>query len=99
MAGRKSLKDEAVMADVINKSWMTIRDILNSKVVPEESKNAIAIRIVERSVPKDINLSGGLDLNCLPKITIGDNKLEFDFDTAAGAGNAGHPAEADPDNN
>jgi hypothetical protein len=99
MAGRKSLKDEAVMADVINKSWMTLRDILNSKVVPQESKNNIAIRIAEKSIPKDINLSGGLYLNCLPKITIGKKKLEFEFDTAAGAGTTGHPTEADPDNN
>ncbi len=97
--GRKSLKDEAVMADVINKSWMTLRDILNSKVVPQESKNNIAIRIAEKSIPKDINLSGGLDLNCLPKITIGEKKLEFEFDTAAGAGTTGHPTKADPDNN
>lgn len=97
--GRKSLKDEAVMADVINKSWMTLRDILNSKVVPQESKNSIAIRIAEKSIPKDINLSGGLDLNCLPKITIGEKKLEFEFDTAAGAGTTGHPTKADPDNN
>jgi hypothetical protein len=99
MAGRKSLKDEAVMADVINKSWMTIRDILNSKVVPEESKQAIAIRIVERSVPKDINLSGGIDLNCLPKITIGERKLEFEFDTASRTGITQNSAEANSDNN
>lgn len=59
--GRKSLKDEAVMADVINKSWMTIRDILNSKVVPQERKEEIALKIVEKSVPKDIYLGGHED--------------------------------------
>ena len=84
--GRKSLKDEAMMADVINRSWTTIHDCLVSNKVPEERKQEIALKIVERSVPKDINLSGGLDLNCLPKITIGDKKLEFDFGTDTGPG-------------
>jgi len=59
--GRKSLKDEAIMADVINYSWKTIKDILHSDTVDERRKCEIALEIVKKSCPKDINLGGQED--------------------------------------
>ncbi len=62
--GRKTLRDEAVQADVINKSWMTIRDILNSPSVDDERKAEICLEVVKKSCPKDINLNAkGLERN------------------------------------
>ena len=54
--GRKSLREESIQADVINKSWMTIRDILNSKVVDKKRQEEISLEIVKRSCPKEVKL-------------------------------------------
>lgn len=57
--GRKSLRDEAMMTEVINMSWMTIRGVLHHPEVPQQRKEEIAEKIVLKSIPRDLKLSAG----------------------------------------
>ena len=57
--GRKTLREESLMADVINKSWRTINEMLNSPTVDESRKQEIALEIVKKSCPKELNLDVG----------------------------------------
>jgi hypothetical protein len=59
--GRKTLKEESLMADVINKSWRTIKSVLDSAEVDDTRKTEIALEIVKKSCPRDINLGGQED--------------------------------------
>lgn len=56
--GRKSLRDETVQANVINLSWVTIDQALRSKLLTKVEKRVIALEIVKKSCPKEINLKG-----------------------------------------
>jgi hypothetical protein len=56
--GRKSLKEESLMASVINMSWRTISDVLNSPTVSKKRKQEISLEIVKKSCPRDIHLGG-----------------------------------------
>ena len=56
--GRKSLRDETVQANVINLSWVTIDQALRSKLLNKKEKQVIALEIVKKSCPKEINLKG-----------------------------------------
>ena len=58
MAGRKSLRDETVQANVINLSWTTILRALNSKKINEKEKRGICLEVVKKTCPKEINLKG-----------------------------------------
>lgn len=97
-AGAKPLHKQVCRMQDLNRCWDVVMEYINSDA-PLDKRADLASKLAIKSVPQDINLGGGLDLNCLPKITIGEKKLEFEFDKAAGAGNTGHPTEADPDNN
>jgi len=62
--GRKSLREETVQANVINLSWATIDQALRSKLLTEKEKRVIALEVVKKSCPKEINLRGdALQLN------------------------------------
>lgn len=54
--GRKSLKDEATQARVLNYAWSELERILNSKVVPDKAKRDIIVKLCEKTVPKEIKL-------------------------------------------
>jgi len=54
--GRKSLREESLMADVINLSWRTIYNVLRSDTVEEKRKEEISLEIVKKSCPKEVNL-------------------------------------------
>ena len=54
--GRRHIQDELLMHKVIDMSWQTVFKALNSKVVCESEKVRIAIEIVKKSCPKEINL-------------------------------------------
>ena len=56
--GRKSLRDETVQANVINLSWVTIDQALRSAKLTVKEKRVIALEIVKKSCPKEINLKG-----------------------------------------
>lgn len=56
--GRKTLRDETVQANVINLSWLTIDRALNSPDITIQEKRVIALEIVKKSCPKEINLKG-----------------------------------------
>ena len=56
--GRKSLRDETVQANVINLSWVTIDQALRSKLLSTKEKRVIALEVVKKSCPKEINLKG-----------------------------------------
>lgn len=56
--GRKSLRDETVQANVINLSWVTIDQAMRSKKLTPAEKRVIALEIVKKSCPKEINLKG-----------------------------------------
>jgi hypothetical protein len=54
--GRKTLKDEATQARVINYAWVELERILNSKTVPDKSKREIVVKLCEKTIPKEIKL-------------------------------------------
>ncbi len=55
--GRKSLRDEAMQMNVINLSWTTISRALASDSLSIKEKRFIALEIVKKSCPKEINLN------------------------------------------
>ena len=57
--GRKSLREESLMAEVINMSWRTIKDVLKSDTVDPIRKQEISLEIVKKSCPKELNLDVG----------------------------------------
>ena len=59
LRGRKTLREESLMADVINYSWKIIKDILHSETVAEDRKEYIALEIVKKSCPKELSLDVG----------------------------------------
>lgn len=58
MAGRKSLRDEVVQANVINLSWLTISRALHSGKITEDEKRMIALEVVKKTCPREINIKG-----------------------------------------
>jgi len=61
-AGRKSKRDERLIADVVNKCWERISRNLNGKRLTEEQKDLIALEIVKRTAPNKIDLKGNLSI-------------------------------------
>ena len=59
---RKSLRDEVIQSNVINISWTTILRALNSKTISEEDKRTIAMKVVEKTCPKEIKFDGNIGL-------------------------------------
>jgi hypothetical protein len=57
--GRKSLREESLMAEVINMSWRTIKDVLKSDTVDPIRKQEISLEIVKKSCPKELSLDVG----------------------------------------
>ena len=55
---RKSLRDEVVMANVVNLSWTTILRALNSKKLTEVEKRGIALEVVKRTCPQRHEIGG-----------------------------------------
>ena len=55
---RKSLKDEALMAKVVNLSWLTLSRAFSSKKVTEEGKIRIAIEIAKKTCPQSLKILG-----------------------------------------
>ena len=56
--GRKTLREEAVQANVINLSWRTIFLALQSEEITKEEKRNISLEVVKKTCPKEINLKG-----------------------------------------
>ena len=74
-AGRPTLKDETLMANVINKSWLLIdRDLSNPKL-SREKKRKIAVEIAKKTIPKKIEMSATYKIEAIEKlIGIADDK-------------------------
>lgn len=56
-AGRKSMRDEQVQAYVINKSWNIIRAALNSQKISNKDKIRMAMEVVKRTCPQEIDIT------------------------------------------
>lgn len=56
-AGRKSAQEEQLIADVVNKCWARVNANLDSKKVSNKEKNMIALEVVKRTAPKNIDLT------------------------------------------
>ena len=55
-SGRKSWKEELLINEVINCSWKTISKALASDEIDDKEKRSIALEIVKKSCPKEINV-------------------------------------------
>lgn len=62
-SGRKSMADEVIKMNVITASWSLILRALNSKKLNEDTKRGIALEVVKRTCPQEINHSGSIGLN------------------------------------
>lgn len=58
--GRRLLKDEITRNEVIDLSWATISQALRSSKVSLEEKRRIALEIVKRTAPQDLNVKAQL---------------------------------------
>ena len=60
-SGRKSLKDDIAIADLYKLSTKTVMRYLEKKGVKHEKRVKIAIEIVKKGMPQNINLGGQKD--------------------------------------
>lgn len=67
MAGRKSLRDEVVQAEVINLSWHTLRRAMHSKSITQKEKMGIALEICKKTCPTKVDF-GGDTVNAIAQI-------------------------------
>lgn len=58
-SGRKSYLNEKIVKAVINKSWGIISDVLNKQGYSKETKQAVALEVVKRTAPKNIEVDLG----------------------------------------
>lgn len=63
-SGRKSRKDEKLMAEVVNMSWERILSLMKRSGVTNDRKDDVALEIVKRTAPKNIKLDA--DLTYIP---------------------------------
>jgi len=71
--GRLTSREVALRDDVLNLAWQTIQRMMRSRDVPEEKKQEISLRLVERSIPQEKNqivVIGGISLNDTDKIEL-----------------------------
>lgn len=79
-SGRKSAKDERLMSLVINKSWDILSKCLDNDYphykTSQEDQIKIALELAKKSIPKDLNLSGGgFTMMIVPQEIIDKNEL------------------------
>jgi|TARA_R100001530_G_scaffold112732_1_gene79705 hypothetical protein len=60
--GRKSAKDEKLIASVVNMSWERIRKGLEQKYWSEKKKDEVAEHFALKSMPKDLKLQGDVKI-------------------------------------
>ena len=70
LRGRKSLRDEATQANVINLSWTTILRALRSNTLTEEEKRGIALEVVKRSIPQNVKVGGDAENPITMEVTV-----------------------------
>lgn len=56
-AGRKSARDERLVALVIDKCWQRVRANLEGKRLTDKEKDFLALEVVKRTAPKNIDLT------------------------------------------
>jgi len=57
-SGRKSWRDEMLQNEVINLSWKIIATALHDKTATMDEKKMIALEVVKKTCPREINLKG-----------------------------------------
>lgn len=55
-AGRKSARDERLVFEVINKAWDRVAKNLNQNRTSDKEKDMIALEIVKRTAPKNLDI-------------------------------------------
>lgn len=81
-AGRKSTRDERLVMEVINRCWDRISKNLRGTRLSEEQKDMVALEVVKRTAPKNIDLtSKGNELAAPVLVKFLDGKPEDNRDT------------------
>lgn len=55
--GRMSKRDEELVMAVINKSWQIVSDVLTKGGHTKQRKEEIALEVVKRTAPKNVDLT------------------------------------------
>ena len=58
-AGRKGYGDEKKRFEVLTKSWFIVSDWLDDESTPLKERRAVALELVKKSVPQNIDVKSG----------------------------------------